>query len=108
MQSKTITQTTIFGDNYVIKTELKKPTIKKALTMDDFNKGDILRIIYQTEKIRAEFNGKVTEKRKNLFGTDTQLLIDPIDHSFGTQLRISDTNKNHANFILSELLIIKF
>lgn len=105
MQQKT---TTLFGDVYTVQTELKKPTIKKALTMDDFNKGDILRIIFQTEKIRSEFNGKVGEKRKNPIGDDIQLLIDPIDNSFGTQLRISDTKKEHANFILSELLIIKF
>ena len=105
MQQKT---TTLFGDVYQLQTELKKPEKKKALTMDDLNKGDILRIIYQTDKIRTEFNGKVFDKRKNPLNDDIQLLVDPIDHSFGSRMYISDRHKNTSNFIISELLIIKF
>jgi hypothetical protein len=105
MQQKT---TTLFGEGYNVQTELKKPEKKKALTMDDFNKGDILRIIYQTDKIRTEFNGKVFDKRKNPFNDDIQLLVDPIDHSFGSRMYISDRHKHTSNFIISELLIIKF
>lgn len=109
MKQKTTKSTTLFGNVYELKHELKKPEVKKkSLTMDDFKKGDVLRMIYQTQKIRAEFNGIVTEKRKNPFNDDIQLLIDPIDNSFGTQMRISDKHKHTSNFILSELLIFKF
>lgn len=105
MKQKT---TTLFGDIYTIQTELKKPEKKKPLTMDDLKKGDILRIIYQTDKIRAVFNGKVFDKRKNPYNDDIQLLIDPIDNSFGSRMYISDRHKHTSNFIISELQIIKF